>query len=88
MSTNETTEFWRDIRHERQERRASNKERGAFQLKSRGFKFEEKNDGQHLIVFHKGRVADYWPSSGRWIFRNTKENGYGVFNLMRALERA
>lgn len=84
---NETTEMWRDVRHEQQAQRSTNRERGAFQLTSRGFKFESKNDGAHLVVKHGGRTVDYWPGPGKWIVRGSRRRGHGVFDLMRLLEQ-
>jgi len=83
---NETTEFWRDLRHEGQKKRATNRERGAALLAERGFSFASKNDGAHLIITHARKTADYWPGPGRWAIRGGI-TGYGVFGLMRLLEQ-
>lgn len=72
-------------RHAQKEKRARNRERGTEILKEHGIAFQSKNDGAHLIVKHDGKIADYWPGTGKFIFREGGE-GRGVFNLLRALE--
>jgi hypothetical protein len=68
----------------RKEKRAFNRERGPEILKEHGVSFAIKNNGAHLIVQHGGKVVDYWPGTGKFIFRDGGE-GRGVFTLLKAL---
>jgi hypothetical protein len=69
-------------------KRAANRHRSAALLQSRGFKFEERNGGAHLIVTHGDVVADLWPGTGKFKLRGASEYGRGVFNLIRELKGA
>lgn len=90
-------EFWKDVapamKQESQERRAGNRENSAKILEEKGFKFETKNDGAHLIVRRGAMVADFWPGTGKFIVRPSKapgapktgKIGRGVFNLIKVM---
>lgn len=67
------------------ERRAANRENSAQLLERHGVLFDVKNAGAHLVVTHDGRVADFWPGTGKYIPRGFGRPGRGVFNLMKAL---
>lgn len=68
-----------------QERRASNRENSAELLRGRGVPFEEKNDGAHLIVRYGGKVADFWPGTGKYNVRGSGVYKRGVFRLLKEL---
>ncbi len=90
-------EFWADVKpgmiEESKERRANNRESSAKILEEKGFKFETKNGGAHLIVKRGAMVADFWPGTGKWIIRPSKapgswkvgRDGRGVFQLIKAM---
>jgi hypothetical protein len=67
------------------ERRAKNRQSSAEMLAERGIQFETKNMGAHLIVSHDGKVADFWPGTGKYIPRGGGRPGRGVFNLLKLL---
>lgn len=67
------------------ERRAKNRQSSAEILAERGVQFEAKNMGAHLIVSHDGKVADFWPGTGKYIPRGGGRPGRGVFNLLKLL---
>lgn len=67
------------------EKRAANRDYGAKCLADMGIQFEAKNDGAHLIVTHRGKVADFWPGTGKFKLRDGKW-GRGILNLKRQLE--
>ncbi|MFK3815130.1 hypothetical protein ACI2KG_00720 [Pseudomonas sp. NPDC089407] len=67
------------------ERRAKNRQSSAEMLSERGIQFEAKNMGAHLIVSHEGKVADFWPGTGKYIPRGGGRPGRGVFNLLKML---
>jgi hypothetical protein len=77
--------IWRAIKKERQEKRASNREASSLILQRKGISFEVKNFDAHLIVTHEGQVVDFWPGTGKYIFRGSTVRGHGVFNLLKAL---
>jgi len=70
---------------ESEARRADNREKSAVILAERGIQFETKNMGAHLIVSHDGKVADFWPGTGKYIPRGGGRPGRGVFNLLKRL---
>lgn len=70
---------------ESSERRASNRESSAQVLADHGVTFETKNMGAHLIVSHGGKIADFWPGTGKYIPRGFGRPGRGVFSLLKLL---
>lgn len=78
----ETFDGWRAMK---QRKRAGNRENSAALLTKRGFAFEAKNDGAHLIVTAGSTVVDFWPGTGLWHARGSSRKGRGVFGLMRFL---
>ncbi len=75
-----STEYWRDIKHAQQEKRADNRHSSALYLQERGIPFETKNLGAHLIVEGRECFIDFWPGTGKWHCRSGKK-GFGVRNL-------
>ena len=69
-------------REDSKERRAANRANSARILREHDVGFTEYNDGAHLAV--RGTV-DFWPGTGKWIVRATREEGRGVFALLRRL---
>lgn len=67
------------------ERRADNRENSAEVLRQHGVAFEAKNEGAHLIVRHKGKVADLWPGTGKFRIRPTDNYQRGVFKMLKQL---
>ena len=78
--------FSEAMREASRERRAGNRENSAAILRDRGIAFEERNAGAHLIVRHAGKVADFWPGTGKYQVRGTGKYRRGVFNLIKELE--
>jgi hypothetical protein len=69
-------------------RREHNREYGVSMLKKCGVTFSEHNNGYHLIVYGQLASVDYWPSTGKWIVRGSKQEGRGIRNLLAALHVA
>jgi hypothetical protein len=80
-------------------RRASHRQSSIELLRDEGFEIEQKNiqpdcTAAHLVVRGGGRVADFWPGTGKWNIRGeTEPDGStryrrGVRNLIRKLNRA
>jgi hypothetical protein len=64
------------------ERKSNNLRKALSLLKQHGVSFESKNSGIHLIV---AETYDYWPTTEKFIERNTKKKGRGIFNLLKRL---
>lgn len=81
----ELGEIYSAMREAGREKRASNRDTSPAILARHGVAFETKNDGAHLIVRHGGKVADFWPGTGKYNVRGVKHYRRGVFNLLRDL---
>lgn len=83
MEDNEvcSTEYWRDSKQAKHEKRADNRESSAEYLAQRGIPFVSKNGGAHLVVEGKDCFIDFWPGPGKWHSRCGKK-GFGVRNLV------
>lgn len=66
-----------------QDKRAYNRENSNRLLRENGYQFEEKNGAAHLIVQTMRGIVDFWPGTGKFIFRESRFEGRGVFNLMQ-----
>ena len=66
-------------------KRLNNLTKSTQLLSDRGFAFEAKNNGQHLIVKSGSRIADFWPTTGQYCIRGTAQYKRGVFNLIKDL---
>jgi len=77
-------DHWRDVRPfinaNSFKKKANNKENVFKLLKKKSVPFEVKNGGIHLVI--DGHV-DYWPTTGKFICRDTKTTGRGIFNLLK-----
>ena len=84
-------DYWRDVspvlKSESQRRRANNRQSSPHMLKAAGFDFEVKNNGAHLIVSGPAGVADFWPGTGRFIFRQGGPQGRGVRRLIKQMRK-
>lgn len=82
-------DYWRDVRpamkEESQRKRSSNRESSSRLLAEAGISFEPKNGGSHLIVSGAGVVVDFWPGTGLWVVRGSKERRRGVRQLITRL---
>jgi len=45
--------------------------------------FKEVNDGVQLTVEGPSCFIDYWPSTGKWITRENKYEGFGLKELIK-----
>ena len=69
----------------KKEKRLKNLEISTSRLKELGVSFEKKNGGVHLIVSHNNYVVDFWPSTGKFKFRNKSNYGRGLLSLIKQL---
>lgn len=80
----EISEIFAGHRKHGQDKRANNRLSSTEILIERGINFESKNGGIHLVVHYASGVIDFWPSTGKFIFRDKKlTEGRGVFNLLK-----
>jgi len=81
-------ETFKMMKDQNKEKRASNRGTSAEILKARGFLFDVRNHGAHLIVWYLDGAVDFWPGTGKWIVRDTKKIGRGVFSLVKFISKA
>lgn len=70
---------WKD---EKKLRKQANLERNKGLLVKYGVKFEEKNNGLHLILTTNQGMIDFWPSTGKWVHRDSIVTRSGVYRLL------
>lgn len=68
-------------------RRARNREHGPELLRAAGIAFESHNGGAHLTISRGAEVIDYWPGTGYWRVRSTRETNRGVRKLIARVTR-
>lgn len=85
LDGDDDSDMWRAHKEESQKRREFNRNSSAQILRDKGIAFDEKNLGAHLIVKHDGKVADFWPGTGKYQVRGTGKYKRGVFNLLKDL---
>ncbi len=85
MSDNEETEFWKDWRKMKQDKRASNRDRSTEILVLAGIPFVSKNNGAHLMVAER---YDFWPGTGLWMERGKPKKHRGIRSLIERIQRA
>lgn len=80
-------ETFADYHESRRQKKKENMSSSAQILQSRDITFESHNNGVHLIVTHNKKIADFWPSTGKYSIRGSNRYRRGVFNLLRDLEK-
>lgn len=71
------------MRLQSQKKRRRNNVSSTELLTRAGIEFVTYNLGEHLVVLE---IVDFWPSTGLWIFRESKKKGRGVFSLIKELK--
>jgi len=79
-------EGWDEHKLQRQAKKRSNAIRSTQILNDKGVSFTSHNGGIHLVIEHNNHVVDYWPSTGKFIFRDMTLTGRGVYKLLKKLE--
>ena len=81
----ETFRAWDEYK---KNKRANNRDSSPKMLDGAGITYTSKNMGAHLIIEHAGVTVDFWPGTGKFIFRGDvkKPKGRGVRNLIRRLK--
>jgi hypothetical protein len=74
-------------REENKKKRENNRMQSTAILLNRKIDFTIHNNGAHLVVTHKNHTVDFWPGTGKFIFRDNNYTGRGVFNLIKKLTK-
>lgn len=82
----EIGDLFKDLKSIKTYKKESNKVLSPEILQENDIEFESKNDGIHLIVKHNNHVVDFWPTTGKFIFRDMPIEGRGVFNLIKIIK--
>ena len=80
---NEESEFWRDYKDWRCQKKQKNEENSLALLRMKGIDIKTLDES---ISHYRVGEFDYWPTTGKFYNQKTGQKGRGVFNLMRALE--
>ena len=81
-------DVFNDMRQAKKERRECNTKDSTQMLVGRGVQFQSNNGGAHLIVHAGICKIDFWPSTGLWIVRGSKNRHGGVRKLIAFVEKA
>lgn len=84
----EIGESFSEYRENRKEKKRNNIEYSTKLLSDNNINFHSNNGNIHLIITVDGdAIADFWPSTGKYKFRNESEiNGRGVHNLIKSIK--
>ncbi len=66
-------------------KKADNQESSTRILIDKSIPFTSHNWGNHLVVYGNEIIFDFWPSTGKFISRNKKTKGRGVFSMIKKL---
>ena len=66
------------------DRKSRNKDWSTKHLAELEIPFTSHNEGVHLVV---AEMVDFWPSTGKWMFRNGKSVGRGIKPLIKELRK-
>lgn len=79
----EMSEFWRDLKEHRQEKKTNNYRSSRELLVENRVDFIEKPNGHFIILGKDKRPShDFWATTGLIIERNTKRRSRGIRNLL------
>lgn len=78
----EMAEVWSDLREHSQRKKRSNLASSTALLNHNGIPFVSHNNGIHLVVTKGDKTIDYWPSTGLWWIRGTRNKRRGVKRLV------
>ena len=75
-------EVWDGWREMKQAKRRSNLAYSTNKLVREGLTFTSHNNGIHLVLIKNGQPIDYWPSTGLWWVRGTRNKRRGIDKLI------
>ena len=80
-------ETFKLFRKHKKDKKSKNLQRSTQLLIGEGIGFTTNNFGIHLIIdSYRGKV-DFWPSTGRWVFRDKDFRGRGVQSLISHINK-
>lgn len=77
----------KEHRRKEKEKRHSDSSEAREQIRREALDVEEKNNGLHWIVRTEKETIDFWPTSGRWMVRGNKAQGYDGRSLAKRLTK-
>ena len=80
----EVGEMYAALKEQKKAKKESNYDWSVNYLRQLGIDFD--NHGYHLVVKHNGNMADFWPTTGKYNIRVTKEYRRGVKRLVKDLK--
>lgn len=80
---------WEDYVAEKKQKKLDNIKSSTNILAEHDVYHVIRNEGLHIMVCDQSKTPriDFWPSTGKWIDRNGKMEGRGVFNLLRYIKK-
>mgnify|MGYP003666597279 CR=1 FL=1 len=72
-------------KHESKCRKRNNMNASRIMLGKNNINYESKNGGVHIIASYQGKVADFWPSTGKFNIRGDNRYFRGVRLLIKIL---
>ena len=82
---NKVTEMWKSFKKDKTAKKESNKDYSTKCLIDSNINFESKNSGYHLIIKENKHIIDFYPSTGKWKYRNSTKGGRGIETLLYIL---
>lgn len=80
------SEMWHEYKKMGQKKRAKNRTASAAILDENNILYDIHNGGAHLVVKHNNYVVDFWPGTGKYIFRGSNIYKRGIHRLIKDLE--
>ena len=76
---------WKEIKKHRQEKKEKNRQYSTAWLTEKKIPFKSLNGGYMLRIVNKD-IYDFWPNTGLFLNRRTKERGRGLRNLYKDIK--
>lgn len=77
---------WRAYREIGRTKRKRNRDNSTHILDENNIHYDSHNGGVHLVVKHNNFIADFWPSTGKYIVRGSQKYKRGVYNLLKDIK--
>jgi len=79
----DASSLWAAFREAKQKKRRSNLAYSTQQLVTAGIVYEAHNGGIHLVIHTRAEIIDFWPSTGLWWIRGTRNKRRGIVKLIK-----
>ncbi len=83
----EIGETWAAYKEALGEKKEQNRIRSTDLLEEHKVPFKSLNGGNHLEVTGQAHTFDFWPTTGKFINRDTNTSGRGIFKLLKLCGR-